>query len=189
VETVEHARRPARLERGELVPHPESLATDCVAWFPVPDAVPGGYEAEGVPAQRLDGDRVRLTGIPLFPYHVGLGDEVQVREQDGVLYAVEVVVADPSLVVRMFFTEAREVLGQQQPGATAGTEETDAPWWRVMRALAPHGCWFEQHASDYAAMAVDPAEWEYVRPFLELQERAGHLRWELATPLRATEAP
>ena len=37
-----------------------------------------------------------------------------------------------------------------------------------------------------AALSVAQAEWEYVRPFLDLKARVDGLRWELATPMRAT---
>ncbi len=181
METVEHPRRPVRLVDGELEPWPDARASDCVVWFPVPDAVEGGGgpEAEGVPAVRLDGDRARLTGIPFFPYHAGLGDEVQVREQDGALYCVEVVVASPDLVVRMF-DEASAVSTEQ----ALVDPQSDEPFWRVVRALAAHDVWFERYSSSYAALVVPQREWEYVRPFLDLKARVDGLRWELATPMR-----
>jgi hypothetical protein len=183
MQVVEHPRRPVRLVDGVLQPWPDAHASDCVVWFPVPDAVEGaGPEAEGIPAIRLDGDRARLTGIPLFPYHVGLGDEVQVRDTDGALYCVEVVVAAPELVVRIF-----------DEGGSVGVSEalsepdSDEPFWRIIRALAPHGCWFERYSTGYAALAVDPREWEYVRAFLDLKARVEGLQWELATPLRVAD--
>ena len=184
VETVEHPRRPVRLQDGDLIVHPAAKETDCVVWFPVPDGGTGGPEAEGVPAIRLDGDRARLTGIPFFPYHVSLGDEVQVREQDGSLYCVDVVRASPKLAVRIF-----------DPSGGIATEqaladpEADEPFWRIARALAPHGCWFERYSTGYAALAVEPDEWEYVRPFLELKARVEGLHWELATPMREPSTP
>jgi hypothetical protein len=180
METVEHPRRPVRLAEGELASHPESRGADCVVWFPVPDAAEGGPQAEGVPAVRLDGDRARLVGIPFFPYHLGLGDEVQVREQDGTLYGVEVVVASPLLTVRIF-DEAGGVTTEQ----ALVDPESDEPFWAVARALALHGVWFERFSTGYAALAVDPGEWEYVRPFLDLRSRTSALQWELATPMRA----
>jgi hypothetical protein len=182
MQTVEHPRRPVRLADGELEPWPESREANCIVWFPIPDAVEGaGPEAEGVPAIRVDGDRARLTGIPFFPYHAGLGDEVQVRESGGTLYCVEVVVAAPELVVRIF-DEAGTVSTEEALGDPA----SDEPFWRIARALAPHGCWFERYSTSYAALAVAPAEWEYVRAFLDLKARAEGLLWELATPLRAS---
>ncbi|MCB0879145.1 MAG: DUF4265 domain-containing protein [Thermoleophilia bacterium] len=182
MQTVEHPRRPVRLVEGALEAWPDAKRTDCIVWFPIPDAQEGaGPEAEGVPAVRLDGDRARLTGIPFFPYHVGLGDEVQVREHESALYCVEVVVAAPELVVRIF-DEAGGVSTEE----AIGDPESDEPFWRIVRALAPHGCWFERYSTSYAALAVPPAEWEYVRAFLDLKARAEGLRWELATPLRET---
>lgn len=183
METVEHPRRPVRLVDGDLQPWPDAKASDCVVWFPVPDAVEGGGgpEAEGVPAVRVDGDRARLTGIPFFPYHVGLGDEVQVREQDATLYCVEVVVAAPELVVRIF-----DAAGGVSTEQALVDPDSDEPFWRIARALAPHGCWFERYSTGYAALAVPPDEWEYVRAFLDLKARAEGLQWELATPLRET---
>lgn len=179
MELVEHPRRPARLQDGELVAHVDARAADCVVWFPVPDAAEGGPEAEGVPAHRLDGDRARLCGIPFFPYHAGFGDEVQVREQDGALYCVEVVHATPQLVARVF------IEGGDVPAEEALTDPTvDEPFWRIMRALAPHGVWFERHSTGYAALLVEPDEWEYVRAFLDLRTRTGDIRFEVATPLR-----
>jgi hypothetical protein len=180
VETVEHPRRPVRLVDGELATHPDSRRADCVVWLPVPDAEEGGLQAEGLPAIRLDGDRVRIASIPFFPYHVALCDEVQVREQDGALYFVEVVEAASSLTVRIFDAE-----GGVSTEQAMVDPESDEPFWGIARALAPHGCWFERYSTGYAAMSVDPAEWEYVRPFLELRSRATGLQWELATPLRA----
>jgi hypothetical protein len=181
MQTVEHPRRPVRLVDGELEPWPDARASDCVVWFPVPDAVDGvGPQAEGVPAIRLDGDRARLTGIPFFPYHAGLGDEVQVREQASTLYCVEVAIAAPELVVRVF-DEAGSVSAEQ----ALADPDSDEPFWRVARALAPHGCWFERYSTGYAAFAVAPSEWEYVRAFLDLKSRVEDLQWELATPLRA----
>ena len=179
METVEHPRRPVRLADGELVTHPDSRRADCVVWVPVPDAREGGLQAEGLPAIRLDGDRARVASIPFFPYHLALCDEVQVREQDGALYLVEVVAASSDLTVRVF-----------DEGGGVSTEqamvdpESDEPFWGIARALAPHGCWFERYSTGYAAMSVAPAEWEYVRPFLDLRARATALQWELATPLR-----
>lgn len=179
METVDHPRRPVRLSEGELLTHPDSRRADCIVWFPVPDARDGGPEAEGVPAIRLDGDRARLVGIPFFPYHAALGDEVQVREHDGALYCIEVVVASRTLTVRVF-DEGGEVSTEQ-----ALVDPTSAePFWQVARALAPHGCWFERYSSSYAALSVDPDEWEYVRAFLDLRSRAHGLQWELATPMR-----
>lgn len=177
---VEHPRRPVRLVDGELEPWPDARASDCVIWFPVPDAAEGaGPEAEGVPAVRLDGDRARLTGIPFFPYHAGLGDEVQVREHEGALYCVEVVVAAPGIVVRIFDAE-----GSVTPEQALADPESDEPFWRVARALAPHGCWFERYSTGYAALSVPVDEWEYVRAFLDLKSRVEGLQWELATPMR-----
>lgn len=184
MQTVDHPRRPVRLVDGELEPWPDARASDCVVWFPVPDAAEGGGpEAEGVPAVRLDGDRARLTGIPFFPYHVGLGDEVQLREQDGALYCVEVVVAAPDLVVRVFLPAAAV-----SPEQALADPDSDEPFWRIARALAPHGCWFERYATDYAAFSVAATEWEYVHAFLDLKARVEGLQWELATPLRAPSA-
>lgn len=183
MEIVEHPRRPARLEGTELVPHPDAAGADCVVWFPVPDAVDGGPQAEGVPARRLDGDRARLSGIPFFPYHAGFGDEVQVREQDEALYCVEVVRAAPQLVVRIFHEAGVVATEQALVDATS-----DEPFWRILRALAPHGVWFERYSTSYAALLVEPGEWEYVRAFLDLRSRADGLRFELATPLRAADA-
>jgi hypothetical protein len=187
MELVEHPRRPVRLEGGELVPHPDSLDANCAVWFPVPDAAEGsgGPEAEAIPAVRLDGDRARLVGVPLFPYHLALGDEVQLREQDGgTLYGVEVVVASPDLVVRIF--DAAGGVSTEQ----ALTDPTsDEAFWRIARALAPHHCYFERYSTGYAALLVPPAEWEYVRPFLDLKSRAEGLQWELATPMRVPAAP
>lgn len=181
MDTVEHPRKPVRLVDGALQAHPDASASDCVVWFPVPDAVPGsGPEAEGVPAIRLDGDRARLTGIPFFPYHVGLGDEVQVREQDGALYCVEVVHAAPELVVRIF-----DASGAVTTEQALVDPESDEPFWRIARALTAHGCWYERYSTGYAALVVDPAEWEYVQPFLDLKARVEGLQWELATPMRA----
>lgn len=184
METVEHPRRPVRLTDGELEPWPDARASDCIVWFPVPDAAENGdaLEAEGIPAVRLDGDRARLTGIPFFPYHLGLGDEVQVREQDGALYGVEVVHAAPELVVRIF-ASASAVSTEQALADPA----SDEPFWRIARALAPHGVWFERYSTTYAALAVTRDEWEFVRPFLDLKQRTGALQWELATPMRAPE--
>lgn len=179
METVEHPRRPVRLSDGELESHPVSHGADCVVWFPVPDAVEGGPQAEGVPAVRLDGDRARLVGIPFFPYHVSLGDEVQVREQDSALYCGGVVVAARDLTVRIF-GEAGEVSTEQ----AMVDPSSDEPFWRIARALAPHGCWFERFSTSYAALSVEPDEWEFVRPFLDLQSRAAGVQWELATPMR-----
>jgi hypothetical protein len=181
---VEHPRRPVRLVDGELEPWPDARASDCIVWFPVPDSVEGsGPEAEGIPAVRLDGDRARLTGIPLFPYHAALGDEVQVRERDGTLYCVEVVVAAPRLVVRIF--DPQHAVTTEQ---ALTDPDSDEPFWRVARAIAPHGCWFERYSTGYAAMAVEPAEWEYVHAFLELKSRVEGLQWELATPMRVPAA-
>ena len=181
METVEHPRRPVRLAEGELEPWPDARASDCIVWFPVPDAVEGGGgpEAEGVPAIRLDGDRARLTGIPYFPYHAGLGDEVQVREQDGTLYCVEVVVASTDLVVRVF-----DESGAVSTDQALADPDSDEPFWRLARALAAHDVWFERYSSNYAALSVPRDEWEYVRPFLDLKARVDGLRWELATPMR-----
>lgn len=202
MEQALHARRPARLEDGELVAHPEALKTDCIAWFPVPEGADGGFEAEGVPAVRLDGDRVRLTGIPFFPYHAGLCDEVAVNERDGTIYAVEVVRAASELTVRVFHAATR--LPTTSPGDDGGvrgggpedaTHAPDTPgdprrgteefaWWRVVRALSPHGIWFEQLRDDYTALSVPAAEWTYVGAFLDLKQRAGELQFEVATPIR-----
>lgn len=180
METVQHPRKPVRLVDGELQPWPDASASDCIVWFPVPDAVPGsGPQVEGVPATRLDGDRARLTGIPFFPYHAGLGDEVQVRDEDGTLSCVDVVRAAPELVVRIF-DETSGITTEQALADPA----SDEPFWRVVRALAPHGCWFERYSTSYAALAVDPREWEYVRSFLDLKARVEGLQWELATPMR-----
>ncbi len=181
MEMVEHPRRPVRLVDGELEVWPDARASDSIVWFPVPDAIEGGGgpEAEGVPGIRLDGDRVRLTGIPFFPYHVGLGDEVQVREQDGTLYCVEVTLAAADLVVRIF-DESGSVSAEEalvDPSA-------DEPFWRVARALAAHDVWFERFSTSYAALSIQPGEWEFVRPFLDLKGRVDGLRWELATPMR-----
>jgi hypothetical protein len=183
METVEHPRRPVRLVAGALESHPDSKDANCVVWFPVPDAVEGGGgpEAEGVPAVRLDGDRARIAGIPFFPYHVGFGDEVQVREQDGALYCVDVVVAQPELVVRIF-----DATGGVSTEQALSDPDSDEPFWRIARALAPHGCWFERYSTGYAALLVAPEEWEYVRSFLDLKSRAEGLQWELATPMRVT---
>lgn len=183
METVEHPRRPVRLVDGELEPWPDARSSDCIVWFPVPDAVEGGPEAEGIPAVRLDGDRARLTGIPFFPYHAGLGDEVQVREHDDAVYAVEVVLAAPDLTVRIFGEE-----GAVSTEQALADPDSDEPFWRFARALAPHGCWFERYSTTYAAFSVPPAEWEYVQPFLDLKSRVEGLRWELATPMRASVA-
>lgn len=183
METVEHPRRPVRLGAdGTLEPHPLARTADCVVWFPVPDAVEGsgGPEAEGVPAVRLDGDRARLVGIPYFPYHAALGDEVQVREQDSALYCVDVVLAASELTVRVF-DRSGEVSTEQ----ALADPDSDEPFWRVARALAQHGAWFERYSSGYAAFSISPQEWEYVHPFLDLQSRAQGLQWELATPMRA----
>ncbi|MCW2955609.1 MAG: hypothetical protein JWO69_478 [Thermoleophilia bacterium] len=179
MDTVDHPRKPVRLDGDALLPHPLAADTNCVVWFPVPDATPGGPEAEGVPAQRLDGDRVRLTGIPFFPYHAGLGDEVHVREQDGTLYAVEVVEATSELVIRVFDDAA-----QVDPEQALTDPASDEPFWRLARALAAHGAWFERYSSNYAALQVDAVEWEYVQPFLDLRSRVEGLQWELATPMR-----
>jgi len=180
VQTVEHPRRPLRLEGGELVSHPGARGADCVVWFPVPDAQEGAPEAEGIPARRLDGDRARLCGIPFFPYHAGFGDEVQIRELDGTIYAVEVVVATSDLVVRVF----DEVSGLVDLETAMADPGADEPFWRMARALAPHGCWFERYTTNYAALLVPADEWEYVRPFLELKARVENIGWELATPMR-----
>ncbi|MCW2924044.1 MAG: hypothetical protein JWM98_1448 [Thermoleophilia bacterium] len=186
--TVEHPRRPVRLVAGELQPWPDAVHTDCVVWFPVPDAEDGGLEAEGIPAVRLDGDRARLTGIPYFPYHVGLGDEVGVREGSGddagTLYALEVVSAAPELVVRTF-----DVDEGVTPEQALVDPDSDEPFWRTARALAPHGVWLERYSTTYAALAIPPEEWEYVHLFLDLKSRVDGLRWELATPMRVPPAP
>jgi len=179
METVEHPRRPVRLVDDTLEVWPDARSSDCIVWFPVPDAEEGGPEAEGVPAIRLDGDRARLTGIPFFPYHAGLSDEVRVQERDSTVYAVEVVAAAPELVVRLFAQGG--AITTEQAMVDPGSDE---PFWRIVHALAPHGCWFERYSTDYAALAVPPAEWEYVRAFLDLKYRAEALQWELATPLR-----
>lgn len=181
MQTVEHPRRPMRLDGGELVPHPDALDADCVVWFPVPDAGPGGPEAEGLPAKRLDGDRARLCSVPFFPYHLALGDELQIREQDGTLYGVEVVLASTDLTVRVF-DDAASV----SPEQALADPEADEPFWRIARALAAHHTWFERYSTSYSAFLVPADEWEYVQPFLDLRERAEGLRWELATPMRVT---
>ncbi len=181
MQTVEHPRRPVRLRDGKLEPWPDARNADCVVWFPVPDADAGsGPEAEGVPAVRLDGDRARLAGIPFFPYHVGMGDEVQVREHEGALYCVEVVVAAPELVVRIF--DEASTVGVEQALEDPASDE---PFWRIARAFAPHGCWFERYSTSYAAFAVAPHEWQYVGAFLDLKARVEGLGFELATPMRA----
>ena len=183
--TVEHPRRPARLREGELEAWPDAHASNCIVWFPVPDATDGGAgpQAEGVPAIRIDGDRARLTGIPFFPYHVGLGDEVQVRVQDDALYCVDVVHATPELVVRVF-----DVAGSVSTEQALADPASDEPFWRLARALAAHGVWFERYSTGYAAFVVAPDEWEYVQPFLNLKQRADGLQWELATPMRVPNA-
>ena len=183
MELVEHPRRPVRLDGEQLAPHPDAREADCIVWFPVPDAVEGGPEAEGVPAKRLDGDRARLCAIPLFPYHAALGDEVQVREQDGSIYCVEVVRAAPVIVARIFH-EGGEVPTEQ----AISDPSSDEPFWKIARALAPHGVWFERYSTTYAALLIEPDEWEYVRAFLDLRQRATSLRYEVATPLRVPGA-
>lgn len=179
MQTVEHPRRPMRLDAGTLVPHPAARNANCVVWFPVPDAVGGGPEAEALPAERLDGDRARLCSIPYFPYHLGLGDEVQVREQDGTLYGVEVVLATADLTVRVF-DDAATI----DPEQALTDPDSDEPFWRIARALAAHHTWFERYSTSYAALHVPHEEWEYVQPFLDLRARVEGLRWELATPMR-----
>lgn len=171
-----------RLNGGALEPHPDSRAANCVVWFAVPDSVSGGPEAEGVPAVRLDGDRVRLAGIPYFPYHAGIGDEVHVREQDGALYNVEVLVAASDLTVRVF----DDVAGITTEQALTNPA-SDEPFWRIAHALAAHAVWFERYSTSYAALSVPVEEWEYVRSFLDLKERVEGLRWELATPMRVSD--
>lgn len=185
METVEHPRRPVRLAGGELVAYPEASSADCVVWFPVPDAVEGagGPEAEALPAVRLDGDRARIVGIPFFPYHVSLGDEVEVREHEGALACSEVVLAAPELTVRLF--DAHGGVSTEQALTDAASDE---PFWRIARALAPHDCWFERYSTSYSAFSVAPREWEYVEPFLDLKSRAEGLQWELATPMRVPGA-
>lgn len=181
---VRHPRRPVRLEGGELIAHPLAREADCVVWFPVPDAVPesGGPEIEAVPAVRLDGDRARLVGIPFFPYGVALGDELQVREHDSALAAVEVVHHAPDLGVRIF-----HAAGEVDTAQALEDPDSDEPFWRIARALAPHGVWFERYSTTYAALLVPPAEWDAVRAFLDLHARTTGLRFELATPERAPD--
>jgi hypothetical protein len=180
METVEHPRRPIRLEDGELTPYEDARASDCIVWFPVPDALEeGGPQVEGVPAIRLDETHARLTGIPFFPYHVGLGDEVELLDTDGTLSAVEVSVASSALVVRIFH-EAGSIPIED----ALADPSSDEPFFRILRALAPHRCWFERYSSNYAALSVEVEEWEYVESFLDLRSRAEGLRFELATPMR-----
>lgn len=185
MELVEHPRRPVRLMDGQLEPWPESGQSDCIVWFSVPDAVEGGGgpEAEALPAIRLDGDRARLTSIPFFPYHLGLADEVQVKEHQGALYGEQVIRAAPELTVRLF-NEASAITLED----ALFDPESDEPFWRIVKAISIHGCWFERYTTSYAAFAVDPKEWEYIKPFLELKERIEGLQWELATPLRSAPA-
>ncbi|MBC7461690.1 MAG: hypothetical protein H7287_10045 [Thermoleophilia bacterium] len=180
METVEHPRRPVRLVDGELVPYDDARVSDCVVWFPVPDALDeGGPQVEGLPAVRIDQTHARLTGVPFFPYHLGLGDEVELLDVDGTLSAVEVTVAARVVVARVF-----------HEGADIPIEEaladppSDEPFYRILRALAPHGCWFERYSSNYAALSVDVEEWEYVEAFLDLRSRTEGLRYEVATPMR-----
>jgi hypothetical protein len=180
METVEHPRRPIRLHDGELGAYDDARASDCIVWFPVPDALDeGGPQVEGIPGVRIDETHARLTGIPFFPYHVGLGDEVELLDVDGTLSAVEVEIAAPQLVVRLFH-EAGSIPIEDAISDPA----SDEPFFRILRALAPHGCWFERYSSNYAAMSVEAGEWEYVQAFLDLRSRAEGLRYELATPMR-----
>lgn len=152
----------------------DAVASDCIVWFDIPRADDAEElrgqthaEAEAIPAVRVDGDLVRVTGIPFFPYHVGLGDEVTVREHEGVLYAVDVSRAAPVLTVRVFFT---------------GSD--DEAWWQMAQVLAPHRVWLEQLTMSYSALAIDTDEWPYVRMWLDARKRHGLLDWEHATPMR-----
>jgi len=187
MDTVEHPRRPARVgNSGELEAHPDARAADCIVWCAIPDAPEdgSGLQAEGVPAVRVDGDRARLVGIPYFPYHLALGDEVQIREQDGTLYCVDVALAAPELTVRVFEPTTAERAAEE----LLSEPTADEPFWRILHALAPHGVWFERYSASYAALSVPPQEWQYVQPFLDLKGRVEGLQWELATPLRTPTA-
>lgn len=186
MDTVSHPRRPSRLAGSELEAHPDARHADCIVWCAVPDAPADGTgpQAEGVPAVRVDGDRVRLVGIPFFPYHLALGDEVQVHERAGALYLVEVAVAAPELTVRVF----DPAMAATDPDAALSDPGSDEPFWRILRALSAHGIWFERYTTSYAALSIPPQEWQYVEPFLDLKARVEGLQWELATPLRAAAA-
>ena len=102
---------------------------------------------EGLLAQRIAEDRVRICAVPLFADGVDLDDEVEVTVGSDAPIAVRVLTDGGNYTFRVIFADE----------SLAGPDER---WRELVHGLEPYECWFDVYNPKLLALSA-PAQ--YVR--------------------------
>jgi hypothetical protein len=157
----EHPSRASRARGGGFIVHPGVLAEDTTVWF----QLEGEDDWEGLLAQRIAEDRVRICAVPLFAYNVNLDDEVEVTAGPGAPVALGVVADAGNFTFRVVFAD---------PTSTGPDER----WRQLVDDLEPYGCWFDVYNPTFLALSAPPRYAQQVADHLHDREHRGELRYE-----------
>jgi hypothetical protein len=157
----EHPSRASRAGGDGYVVHPGAMAEDTTVWFPLDDE--GDWE--GLLAQRVADDRVRICAVPLFAYNVNLDDEVEVTAGPDAPIAVRVVTDAGNSTFRVLFAD---------PPSTGD----DDRWRQMVHELEPYECWFDVYDPTFLALSAPPWSVQRVADYLKARERRGELQYE-----------
>jgi hypothetical protein len=157
----EHPSRASRATGASYVVHPGALAEDTTVWFPLEDE----DDWEGLLAQRIAEDRVRICAVPLFAYGVNLDDEVEVTVEPGAPVAVRVVTDAGNHTLRVLFADR----------TSTGPDER---WRQLAHDLEPYECWFDVYNPAFLALSAPPQYVQQVADHLKERETRGELRYE-----------
>ena len=157
----EHPSRASRFDGAAYVVHPGALAEDTTVWFPLEDE----DDWEGLLAQRIAEDRVRICAVPLFVHDVNLDDVVEVTAGTDAPVAVGLVRDAGNHTFRVIFAE----------GPEAGPDER---WRELVHELEPYECWFDVYNPAFLALSAPPQHAQEVADHLKEREDRGELEYE-----------
>jgi hypothetical protein len=157
----EHPSRATRSRGGAYVVHPAALAEDTTVWFPLEEK----DDWEGLLAQRVSRDRVRICAVPLFAYDVNLDDEVEVTDAGDSPVAVRVVADAGNYTFRV-------LLPSVPPDAP------DERWRQLVHDLEPYECWFDIAHPTFLAISAPAEHAQTVADYLIERENRGELEYE-----------
>ncbi len=156
----EHPSRASRARGTSYVVHPGALAEDTTVWFPLEED-----DWEGLLAQRIAEDRVRICAVPLFAYGVNLDDEVEVTVGSDAPIAVRVVTDGGNYTFRVIFADE----------SLAGPDER---WLELVHELEPYECWFDVYNPKLLALSAPAQYVRQVGDYLKKREGRGELQYE-----------
>lgn len=137
------------------------MEKDLKIYFTLPD--PKGPATESVNAEMISSENYKILNTPFFVYNIAWGDIVTVREENGLLYADNLVSHSGHSTVRIFFLKELSLDEMQ----------------KYLHPLNEMNCFYEHSKERFFALDIPPeVDYSNVEKYLSKLELDGIIEYE-----------